>query len=241
MKRLLGALQFLTVIPLSGAGSSPGKSAVFFPLVGAVLGWCGAAIYLPGSDLLSPGLASLLVVGFWAAVTGALHEDGLADVADAFRAHRPPERILAILKDSRIGTYGALAACFSVLVRWQAIGALATGVLPAFVASQTVSRAAMVALAWVSRPAGGGMGADFCRELSSTAALIAVAQAVAAALWCGRRAGVLILAATAVIVILARGYFHRRIGGVTGDCLGATAQVTECATLLVLACRDCIL
>src|SRR5579862_755051 len=97
-RRFLGALQFLTILPVPGDTAPASESAVFFPLVGALLGASAAAILLTGNALLA--IAWLLIA------TGCIHEDGLADVADAFRAGRSRERILSILKDSRIGTYG---------------------------------------------------------------------------------------------------------------------------------------
>ena len=121
----------------------------------------GAGIYLSASRALPESLAALLTVAFWVGITGVLHEDGLADAADALRAGRTPEHMLAILKDSRIGTYGAVAIVLSILARWQAVEHIgdhvnASRVLGVFIASQAVPRAAMVALAWVSRPAGTG-------------------------------------------------------------------------------------
>src|SRR5262245_13968406 len=99
----LGAVQFLTVLPVPGKTAPPARSAIFFPLVGAWLGWMGATIFLFLRAVFPLELAALAAVAFWIVVTGALHEDGLADVADAFRAGRSADRILAILKDSRIG------------------------------------------------------------------------------------------------------------------------------------------
>ena len=115
MRRFLGAVQFLTVIPVR-AGTTPAEAAAFFPLVGALLGACAAAFL---NLAFPPSIGALLAVLFLVAATGGLHEDGLADVFDAFRAGRPPEKIHAILKDSRIGTYGALALIIAVLLRWQ--------------------------------------------------------------------------------------------------------------------------
>ncbi len=237
---LSGAVRFLTVAPAPGPAVEPGRSAVFFPLVGAGLGLCGAAIFGPVSRLVPAELAALLTLAFWIAITGGLHEDGLADVADAFRAGRPPERILTILKDSHIGAFGALAMLFSVLLRWQALAGISTNLVPALVASQAVPRAAMVLLARLSRPVGGGLGAAFCSNLSRFSVLGAAAQGVAAALACGPWAALWMLLGSAGIVAAARAYFHRRIGGITGDCLGATSQAVEVFVLLLLACQDYI-
>ncbi len=230
MPRLLGALQFLTIVPVR-SGATPADSAVFFPLVGALLGACAAAVFqLP----LPASLAALLAVLFLVAITGGLHEDGLADVFDAFRAGRPPERIHAILKDSRIGTYGALALILAILLRWQTIALLSGRALPALAAAAGASRAAMVVLAYIAKPAGEGLGRDFHKGLRPAAVTAAALQGVLLPWVCGPMAGCAALAANVLIVLLARAYFERRIGGVTGDCLGAACQVSEIALLLIL-------
>ena len=129
--RFLGAIQFLTVAPVRRSVSPPGESAAFFPLVGAALGAGGGLVLYFSQALLPQAISSLIVLSFWVLVTGGLHEDGFADVADAFRAGRPREKILAILKDSRIGAHGAIALILISLVRWQALsGITANAVLP---------------------------------------------------------------------------------------------------------------
>src|SRR5688500_2794889 len=239
MRGLLGAIQFLTVLPVRVSQVEVGRTAVFFPLVGAAIGWIGAGGFLLLQPWLGTAAAALLVIVFWSILTGAIHEDGLADVADAFRAHRSPERIAGILIDPRIGTFGALALLFSVLLRWHALQNLTTPLLPSLVAAQAVPRAAMVVLGYIARPVGSGLGARFCNEMTAPIALAAAAQGVAAALWCGLRPGIVILAATGLLISLSRSFFDRRLGGVTGDCLGATAQLLEIAILLLLACQKC--
>ncbi len=242
MRTLLGAVSFLTVIPVRAKSAPPGRAAVFFPLVGAILGALGAAVYIGLSHAIPISLAALITVAFWTAITGVLHEDGLADVADALRAGRTQEKMLAILKDSRIGTYGAVAIVVSILARWQAIEHLADSrVLEIFIAAQAVPRAAMVALAWVSRPAGSGLGLAFLSTLSTPIALIAIAQGIAAAFVCGARAGFVTVAASYIVIRIAQWYFYRRIGGINGDCLGATEQILEIFILVLFTCQACTL
>lgn len=233
MGAFLGAVSFLTIIKIPGKSATPGRSAIFFPLVGALIGLAGAGIYLGASRALPASLAALLTVAFWAGISGVLHEDGLADVADAFRAERTREKMISILKDSRIGTFGAVALVFSIIVRWQALEHLATPrILAVCIASQAVPRAAMVALAWVSRPVGTGAAFAFSSTLTTPAALVAIAQGGIAALACGLEQGVIILFAGYFILRVAQWYFYRRIGGVNGDCLGATEQVFEMLILI---------
>jgi adenosylcobinamide-GDP ribazoletransferase len=237
---LRAAIRFLTVIPVRGGDAPPGQAAAFFPLVGAILGAAGAGLFMLASTAFPISIAALATVAFWIAISGVLHEDGLADVADAVRAGRSRERVLAILKDSRIGTYGAVAILLNVLARWQALEFLATPrVIETLIASQAVPRAAMVAMAWCSRPAGSGLGAALASTLSTPAALFAIAQGVAAALLCGWRPGFAMIAGSVLIVQAARAWFYRRLGGVNGDCLGFTEQLLEIFVLVLFACRSC--
>lgn len=232
MRTFLGAVAFLTILPAPREPVAPGRAAIFFPLVGAILGAAGAGLYLAAEQVLPVSLAALLTVAFWTGISGVLHEDGLADIADALRAGRTRDRMFAILKDSRIGTYGAVAITLSVIARWQALEHVpAPRILEICIAAQAVPRAAMVALAWVSRPVGTGLGLEFSSTLTTTGALVAIGQGVIAALVCGLRPGVMILIGAYLIVRLARWYFYRRIGGVNGDCLGATEQLLEILVL----------
>jgi adenosylcobinamide-GDP ribazoletransferase len=240
MRTLLGAVSFLTILRTPGDPVAPGRAAVFFPLVGAVLGAAGAGIYLAGSRVMPVSLAALATVAFWAVISGVLHEDGLADIADALRAGRTRERMLEILKDSRIGTFGAMAVVLSVLARWQALEHIATPrVVEVCIAAQAVPRAALVGLAWVSRPIGTGLGLAFSSTLTTQAALIAMAQGIVAALACGLRPGLVIIGGAYLMIRLARWYFYRRIGGVNGDCLGATEQLHEIFVLFLFTCQTC--
>jgi adenosylcobinamide-GDP ribazoletransferase len=193
--------------------------------VGAALGAFASLVYV----WLHSSILALL---FLVVATGALHEDGLADTADAFWAGRDPQRILEILKDSRIGAFGALALIFSILIRWQALTALSPHSMIPLVVSETLPRAAFVVLAYFSKPAGSGLGSAFTSNLSRPVTLLAAAQGIGAALLAPRLAPVLLLG-TGLVIWIARSYFHRRIGGVTGDCLGATGQAVECFCLLV--------
>jgi adenosylcobinamide-GDP ribazoletransferase len=234
------AIRFLTILPVRGGDAPPGRAAAFFPLVGAMLGAAGAGVYLLAAKVFPVSIAALATVAFWIAISGVLHEDGLADVADAVRAGRTRERVLSILKDSRIGTYGAVAILLSVLARWQALEYLATPrVLETMIAAQAVPRAAMVAMAWCSRPAGSGLGYALASTLSTPSAVAAMAQGAAAALLCGWRPGLAMMAGSVLIVQASRGWFYLRLGGVNGDCLGFTEQLIEIFVLLMFACRSC--
>ena len=236
MRTFLAAISFLTIIPAPGKNILPGRAAIFFPLVGAILGAAGAGLFIAASYILPASIAALLAVAFWTAISGVLHEDGLADVADAMRSGRTRAKMLAILKDSRIGTYGAVAIVLSIVARWQALEHVpASRILEVSIVAQSVPRAAMVALAWLSRPSGDGLGYMFSSSLTTTGALIAIAQGLIASMLLGWRPGLLIVLAAYIIVRAARTYFYKRIGGVNGDCLGATEQLLEIFILILFA------
>ncbi len=155
---LLTAIQTLTRIPVPSPTAPEGRvlawSAAFYPLVGLLP--AGVAIAL--ADVLSPRMPSeivpLCILAAWILLTGGLHEDGLADVCDAFGSPRPREEIFRILKDSRIGTYGALALVLTLLARWQSVALLLEGAAaPALIASQVLPRAGIVLTAYTAGPA----------------------------------------------------------------------------------------
>jgi adenosylcobinamide-GDP ribazoletransferase len=183
-----------------------------------------------GLSPLGPALALALI----GATTGGLHEDGLADVCDALRGYRTRERMHAILEDSRIGAHGALALGFSVLIRWQALSHLEGNPWLRLPSAYGLSRASMVLLAASSRPAGQGLGASFVATLPRHAVWLAALQSLALAALAGWRAGAILLAANAAALLLTRAWFHRRLGGVTGDCLGFQCQLSETLSLAVL-------
>jgi adenosylcobinamide-GDP ribazoletransferase len=236
--RLLGAIQFLTILPVHRRTAPPGQSAIFFPLVGAALGAGGGFALSALSGFVPRTVAALLVLCLWALLTGGLHEDGWADVADAMRAGRAREKILDILKDSRVGAHGALALIFISLARWQALTFFAAEPAPALAGVFAVSRASLVALAWISAPAGDGLGYTFSRTLTTFPVIAAIVQAIIFAFLSG--AGTLLLWGASLIVIGARFYFERRIGGVTGDCLGATCLLVESWGFILFTCERCM-
>jgi adenosylcobinamide-GDP ribazoletransferase len=239
IQRLRGAIQFLTILPVGGQTAPAGQAALFFPAVGAALGWLGAQAFTLLSPALGSSLAALAVVLFWTLITGGLHEDGVADVADALRVHRKRESMLAILKDSRIGSYGAAALIFLIAVRWQAVMRLPSAPIAELTACLALSRASLVAQAWVSRPVGDGLGAAFSNTLTSTTAILAILQGVALAFLPGPRAGLLLILGAVFLTGLLNRWFDARIGGVNGDCLGATCLFVETFLLVLVSCRNC--
>lgn len=239
---LLVAIQFLTKLPVPAARDLPADALAdasrFFPIVGAIVALGAIAIDYLVSPYVGRNVAVVLILIYLVLVTGGLHEDGLADAADGFGGGWSKEHALTIMRDSRIGSFGALAIGFSLLARFVLLTSLSSrtfyGVL---LAGQVLGRWAMLALArWL--PAARvqddeqGQGARIAGKTPTASLMIGtVSMAIIVPAACGLAA--LPMIATASGVAVATGlYYRRRIGGITGDCLGATCQGTECAVYL---------
>jgi adenosylcobinamide-GDP ribazoletransferase len=237
VKGLLGAVSFLTRVPVGGGVRGQRELAAsvpWFPVVGAGVGLAVGAVHAGGRELLPPLPAATLAVVAGICLTGAFHEDGLGDTADAFAGGWDRDSTVRILKDPRLGTFGVLAVAASLLLRVGLVAALAPGVaLAALPAAHALSRAAAVGV-MTTFPAAGetGLGASYVLALSRRRALAGVAGGLAVALaLLGVTAAWAAAAAALAAALLAR-LATRRVGGVTGDVLGAVQQLGEVLVLL---------
>jgi adenosylcobinamide-GDP ribazoletransferase len=241
--RFLAATAFFTRLPVDPRLGEwrLADSAWTFPLVGAGIGGAAAFALLVAQLIgLASWPAALLSVLGGIALTGAVHEDGLADTADGFCGGRDREEKLKILRDSRQGTYGVLAIVLSVLLRaatLAGIGDVIHGGL-ALIAAHAASRAALPAAMMgltPARPDGlGAMAGTPSAGGAIAAALIGAAIALAAL---GPMRGVIALCLAGVIVFATAQLARSQIGGYTGDVLGAFEQVAEIVILLAASAR----
>jgi len=223
------ALQFLTVIPICAPLDPLGRAAWEFPFVGVLLGWMAACVF---SLKFGPVLALIVIT----LATGALQEDGLADVFDSIRATRTRGKMLAIMKDSRIGAHGAAALVLSFVFRWQALGSLHGNAWIRLPAALGISRAVVVLLAASTPAQGEGLGRAFSESLPRWSAALALAQIAVLATLARWPAAVRLVAVNLILVAILRRWFIVRLGGTTGDCLGAACQISEAASLGIIAC-----
>lgn len=242
-------LIFLTRIPVRRPeGDAPEMSSAMraFPLAGVVVGLGGGVAYMLAEWLgLSTLVAAALAVGVMIVLTGAFHEDGLADAADGLGGGWTREQKLEIMRDSRIGTYGTLALILTVTLRIALIAQLApaigpAGVLVVLVVVESWSRGALVLFLAGLPPArteGQSMSAGEPGPGAARDALIVAGLVVAIfGLWSlGFGAVVLALVLSLLVVVLARLGANAQIGGQTGDVAGATQQLTAMAMLLGFA------
>ncbi|MDT8344830.1 MAG: adenosylcobinamide-GDP ribazoletransferase [Thermohalobaculum sp.] len=236
--RLLSALQFLTRLPVPDPGWEEGRlraALPFFPAAGAVVGLIGAAVWWAAGAALPGAAAAGLALGAMLLATGGMHEDGLGDVADGLGGGATAERALEIMRDSRIGSYAALAVGLSVGLRWAALApmAAADGAL-ALVIAATAARAAMVpASAMVAPARPDGLGRMLGQGADAVGVAVALGLALAVALT-GGMAGIGALAAALAAMALVVRLMARRVGGMTGDGYGAVASLGETAAMLAL-------
>jgi adenosylcobinamide-GDP ribazoletransferase len=237
MRSFLGAVAFLTRVPTGTGAGEPGelaRSVPWFPVVGAGVGLVVAGVYAGAGVLLPPLPAATLAVVAGIGLTGAFHEDGLGDTADAFAGGRDRDSTVRILEDPRLGTFGVLAVAASLLLRTGAVAALPpAAALAALPAAHALSRAAAVAT-MAALPAAGetGLGATYMLALSRRRALGGAAAGLAAALALLGVAAVGAAAAAGLAAAALGRLAVRRLGGVTGDVLGAVQQLGEILVLL---------
>jgi adenosylcobinamide-GDP ribazoletransferase len=238
--RALGAaVAFLTRVPwLAGfqyTGVDLVRGAPAFPLVGAAIGALVGGAVVAGTGLGLPVLlAATLAIGLDVVLTGALHLDGLADSADGL-AGRTPERELQIMRDPSVGVYGTAAVALDLLVKVVAVGSLPrTDVMPVLIAVYAVSRTASLPLAAGMPYAGtAGTGKAFVdgvgwARAAAGAGIAAVVAVVAVAAW-----ALALLASLALVTSAVAIGARRRLGGVTGDVLGAAVEFVVLACLVV--------
>lgn len=259
----LGAVRFFTRLPVPAwvGHSQEGldRSARYFPLVGVLVGVLSALAFLLAAEVLPISLAVLASMLTSLRVTGAFHEDGLADTIDGLGGGWTREDVLRIMKDSRIGSYGAIAVALALLLKFNALHELDDlWIAPALVAAHALSRFCAVTLigtldyARDATPStGSGGGSQAAPALNVDGEVRAKSKPLAVRLGAGSLgvaalfglaplallpwpiALAAVLTAALVTVFAAR-LFFRRIGGYTGDCLGATQQWSELAVYLAI-------
>jgi adenosylcobinamide-GDP ribazoletransferase len=235
--------------PFALGAASRGFPAAFraVPLAGALIGACGGFVYaVARGSGLNPSLAATLAVGVLVFIAGGLHEDGLADFVDGLGGGRTRERTLEIMRDSRIGAYGALALILATVARILALVAISEkgtfAVVIAIVATAAVSRTVGLCPMLRTAPArADGLGASMPRpdrEVTIPMGLLTLAVSTLPALSGQPLLQVFAAAAASLVGALAVGRIaERRIGGYTGDVLGAAQQVAEVMGLLALSAR----
>ena len=239
MRNFLTAVQFLTILPFPRKEVKPedlSDSVLFFPLVGLLIGGILGVVYRGSIQIFPPMVASALIVAVWVVLTGALHLDGLADTLDGLYAGRTKEERLDIMRDVNLGTMGITGIVIVLLLKCILISSINRNILgvslfitPAF------SRWAMMAagnLAPYAREE--GKGKFFIQGCKcSWVALYAIILSALSILFFGW-GGLSLIAATLILVLLSSLFLKKRLGGITGDTLGALNEINEILILLLI-------
>jgi adenosylcobinamide-GDP ribazoletransferase len=239
------ALGYFTRVPVPRwVGYEPhylNAAARYFPLVGALVGGFSALVYLAALRVFPAGVAVLLSMAASLLVTGAFHEDGLADCTDAFGGAYNRDDALRIMHDSRIGAFGAIALMIALALKWQTLAALpALRAASLMIAAHAASRACAISyLATLDYVRAEGKARPVAQRLSGSALLCAALFGLPWLLWPNGvgapdwRFAAVTLAVLSVLRFAMGRYFVRRIGGYTGDCLGFAQQIFELSIYLV--------
>ena len=237
MNYLLLAFSFLTILPVrlkqAPAQGDLGRAAVWYPLIGLLIGGLSALAGWGLRQVLPSLLAAVLTTAIWIVLSGGLHLDGLADCCDGLLNASRPERRLEIMKDPRLGTFGGIGLILAIGLKIAAIQALPTSsLLAALPLAAALGR-------WLLLPAGkqplarpDGLGADYASGLRPAIFFGAAVPLILLTVLGGWKA----LIAVGVCHLSAWGIFRlakNRLGGVTGDVFGLTVEVAEILTLLV--------
>ena len=241
MRGFLAAFQFLTVLPMPGrsvfSDQDMGRSMAYYPLVGLCLGLVLVlARHVIGAVLPHPVVAILLVIVL-AVITGGLHLDGFSDTIDGLRSGTGRDEVLKIMRDSRVGAFGAIGLACLLILKFTLLFETPDGILDrSLVLMGVVSRWTMVQTSYRSayaRPEG-GLAKPFLESIGLTEVLIATVLTLIAAGGLFGLRGWLIVGCNGLLAHGIRYGFHRRLGGITGDILGATNETSEVFSMMLV-------
>lgn len=237
MRSFLTALKFLTIFPwpktFPTTPEEIGRSAPSFPLVGFCLGLvlmlCDRLLY----RYMESTLLSILLVTLMILLTRGLHLDGLGDTCDGLGAKGDTKEALEAMDDSRIGIFGLLAVVIVIAFKIHAMAVMEG--YPGLLLAPILGRWAMVVLAYGSRSAREGLGEIMVQNVRGRHLLLATLFTLALVTIFSGQIGLWIALCVSLLTLLSRNYFHRRLGGVTGDTFGAVGEITETLSLVIFA------
>jgi adenosylcobinamide-GDP ribazoletransferase len=233
------ALQFLTLFPCRTrkdyADANVGGSAIFFPVIGLILGSLLVVVNFLLEPFASAGLLSVLLVTLLAFMTGGLHLDGVGDTFDGLGAGGDRDHMLSVMDDSHTGVFGLIAIVLVLFLKIHALESLDVDRWRVLLTAPILGRWAMVLLAYRSKAAKMGLGSNLVDHLQTKHFLLATLLTLLLVAAIGRRNGIVMMAWVAVFTIASKSYFHRRLGGVTGDTCGAVGELSETSVMVLLA------
>jgi adenosylcobinamide-GDP ribazoletransferase len=217
------------------ADADVGRSAIFFPMIGLILGSLLAVVNFLLMPFASAALLSVILVSLLAFLTRGLHLDGVGDTFDGLGAGGDRDRMLSVMDDSHTGTFGLIAIVLVLFLKINALESLDVDRWRVLLAAPILGRWAMVLLGYRSKAAKAGLGSNLIDHLKTKHFLLATLLTLLLVAAIFRANGIVMMAWVAVLTIAIKSYFHRRLGGVTGDTFGAVGELSETSVMVLLA------
>ena len=239
MSAFLAALQFLTLFPyprrMEHTDDDVGRAAIFFPVIGGILGSILVLVNVLLEPFANAGLLSVILVSLLAFLTRGLHLDGVGDTFDGLGAGADRDRTLSIMDDSHTGVFGLIAIVVVLLLKIHALEGMDLDRWRTLLVAPILGRWAMVLFAYRAKAAKDGLGSRLIDHLHNKHVLLATVLTLllVATIW--RVNGIVMMAWVALLTIASQKYFHRRLGGVTGDTFGAVGELSETSVMVLLA------
>jgi adenosylcobinamide-GDP ribazoletransferase len=217
------------------ADADVGQSAIFFPVIGLILGSLLVVVNFLLAPFASAALLSVILVSLLAFFTGGFHLDGVGDTFDGLGAGGDRDRILSVMEDSHTGVFGLTAVVLVLLLKIHALESIDADRERTLLVALILGRWAMLLLAYRSKAAKDGLGSRLIEHLKTKYFLIAtlLTLVLVTAIW--SRNGIMMMAWVAIFTTASKIYFHRRLGGVTGDTCGAVGELSETSVMVLLA------
>ncbi|MDT8316697.1 MAG: adenosylcobinamide-GDP ribazoletransferase [bacterium] len=241
MRQFITALGFLTLFPFPARSDFDakdlGRSMALFPLVGLLLGGILFFINYALSPYLPDRLVNIIIIASLVLLTGGLHLDGFMDTLDGIGGGNNREKILKIMRDSRVGAFGAMGIVFLVLIKWESLNSLGEEVKGmALILMPVISRYGMALLTHIAPYARDeGLGRPFVEGLTLKRVGIALSLTLVISFIAAGMTGIIILLIVTALGLLWSRWFIKKIGGITGDVIGAFNEVTELVALMLFA------
>jgi adenosylcobinamide-GDP ribazoletransferase len=239
MNAFFAALQFLTFFSRPGwiqhSTDEAGRSAIFFPVIGLLLGLILVLVNFLLLPFASAGLLSVILVILLAFMTRGFHLDGVGDTFDGLGAGGDRDHILSIMDDSHTGVFGLVAIVSVLFLKIHSLESMDVDRWRALLVSPILGRWAMVLLAYRSKAAKVGLGSNLIDHLQTKQFLVATILALLLVASIFRWNGIVMMAWVAIFTTASKSYFHRRLGGVTGDTFGAVGELSETSVMVLLA------
>jgi adenosylcobinamide-GDP ribazoletransferase len=239
VRSFFAALRFLTLFPCTFrteySSDELGRSAIFFPVIGLILGSILVLVNFALELFISAGLLSVILITLLAFMTRGLHLDGLGDTIDGLGAGGDRDRVLSVMDDSHIGAFGVMAIVLVLLLKIHALESMTVDRWRALLAAPILGRWAMVLLGYRSKAAKTGLGSNLIVHLKTGHFLVATFLTVFLVVAILRGNGVIMMVWITLFTLASKNFFHRRLGGIAGDIFGAVGELSEASVMVLLA------